>query len=536
MYRDYKVEGNRLIVSFDHADGGLVVAETRTNATGKPDTGATGFANPKVIENGADQVKLFYLCGADRVWHPAKVVLDGDKAVLTADGVKEPRGVSYGTGGIGFLPNLYNKALLPMTPFIVYDRQLVTAETWPDSPMKIAGVELDPSEGGVLYEYRKMPILAVQFRDHAVLQADQPITFWGSAVHDWGYEAKGEAVIHFSFAGVEKAIPVTPGMTEWEATVPAMKASAEPKTLKVTLTIDGELAHERVVQGIVIGDVFYVAGAVEQGQGEAADGPVRVMVRKAKRTKFPKPSRYSVCVSTTPGNRFAAEWKNADSGLAAELGKRIHEKSGRPVGIVLMGGAELELKHWVGFDQLEMAPSLMADYEDLAAVRPGNRFYDANVRRYLDAWKSYWGKYIPEMIATKRVPDGVPWGSYPTMGATVTSDAAESYNIMVHPFSKSVFKGVVFVAGEPMVAADLGALFGEQFAALAASWKETFGGEPQFFYTAPDKALAPKLSAPKDVKATAIETKAWLVGGGKKAAPPAEAISALADAVAKGLE
>ena len=88
----------------------------------------------------------FTLAGADRVWHPARMKIDGYKVVVTSPGVKKPRGVSYGTGGIGFQPNLYNRALLPTTPFIYFDNKLVTSETWPDEKLKVAGaieVELD---------------------------------------------------------------------------------------------------------------------------------------------------------------------------------------------------------------------------------------------------------------------------------------------------------------------------------------------------------------------------------------------------------
>ena len=133
--------------------------------------------------------------------------IDGDKVIVSSPEVKAPRGVSYATGGVGFQPNLYNKALLPMTPFIYYDNKLVTSKDWPDDPIKIAGVKPDPNAGGLLDEYRKMPLLSTQFRDNAVLQADTPITFWGSAIHDWGYEAKGKAVIKFSFNGIEKDHP-----------------------------------------------------------------------------------------------------------------------------------------------------------------------------------------------------------------------------------------------------------------------------------------------------------------------------------------
>ncbi|NIP93344.1 MAG: hypothetical protein GWO24_07770, partial [Akkermansiaceae bacterium] len=249
MFKAYTVEGERLIVEFEHAEGGLVVAETGTDSRG-------GIANPTLVPNGDDQVKLFYLADGERVWHRASMRIDGSRVIVSAAGVKSPRGVSYGTGGIGNQPNLYNKALLPATPFIYYDHKLVTSESWPDKKLEVAGVAIDPDTVGKVAEWSKMPLLSTQFRDNAVLQAGVPITFWGSVLHDYGYEAEGEAVVKFSFNGIEKTIPVNadsrhiveigPGQSryptsarEWRVTVPAMEASAGPKTLKVRFEIDG---------------------------------------------------------------------------------------------------------------------------------------------------------------------------------------------------------------------------------------------------------------------------------------------------------
>ena len=47
MFKSYKVKGDKVIVEFDHAEGGLVVAETGTNATGKRRRTSTGFADPE---------------------------------------------------------------------------------------------------------------------------------------------------------------------------------------------------------------------------------------------------------------------------------------------------------------------------------------------------------------------------------------------------------------------------------------------------------------------------------------------------------
>ncbi|MCE9519066.1 MAG: hypothetical protein K8R87_05895 [Verrucomicrobia bacterium] len=534
MFKSYTVAGDKVTVEFDFAQGGLVVGETGTNAAGK-EKGATGFSDPKIIENGENKVTLFYVADENRVWYPACLKIDGDKVVVTSPKVKSPRGVAYATGGVGFVPNLYNRALLPMTPFIYYDNKLVTRKTWPDDPVKIDGVTPDLSKAGLLDEYRKMPLLSTQFVNNAVLQAGVPVTIWGSAIHDWGYEAKGKAEIKFSFAGIEKTIPVTPGMKEWQVTVPPMAASAEPKTLKVVFTINGEVAHQRVCENIVIGDVWYVASPylnAPPGDKATDSSVVRVMTRKSKRASDPRPSRFSISVSTAPDNRFASVWEDAKGDLAGMLGRKLAAKTGKPVGIIFMqsaGGKDGEdppLKSWISADALNQAPSLMEDYKNVMANFPGNPYYDANVQRYLADWKKYWSDYIPAMIATKKVPDGAAWGTFPTLAdAYKKSEASQSYNIMVHSFTPASFKGIIFLGSQKMVEADQGASYGAELTVLANNWKDKFGGaDPLFFYTLPSKTLAPKISPPAGIKgrSTALEIDHWLTS---------EQISRLIDSV-----
>jgi sialate O-acetylesterase len=513
MFKSYKVEGDKLIVEFDFAEGGLVVGETETSTSSKY-KGPLAHGDPNVIAGGDDKVTLFYIADKDRVWHKAKMKIDGDKVVLTAPGVSEPRGVAYACNGVASLPNLYNHAMLPMTPFIYYDHKLVTKAAWPDDPIKVAGVTPDPASGGIMAEYRKMPLLSTQFRDNAVFQAGVPVTFWGSAVHDWGYEAKGKAVIKFSFAGIEKTVPVTPGMREWRVTVGPMEASADPKTLKVVFEIDGQVAHEREYKNIVVGDVWYVAAPDRQkAAASKGDGMVRVMGRHAKRSTSSHPSRFSVSVSTNPqDNRYASEWENADGGFAGALGQAIAARTGKPVGIIYMDGDALELKQWISYDWLKQAPSLMDDYKQLAGVNPGNPYYDANVRRHIADWKKYWSESVPQMMATKRLMNGAAWGSYPSLSASVTTNAAEAYNVLVHSFGPGSFKGIVFLCGPSMCGKDRGANYGEQLSVLANCWKDWFAcPDPYFFYTIPSKTLAAKITQPQGIKgkSTAFEIDGW---------------------------
>ncbi|PAW65409.1 MAG: hypothetical protein B9S38_15390, partial [Verrucomicrobiia bacterium Tous-C4TDCM] len=431
--------------------------------------------------------------------------------------VKSPRGVSYGTGGIGFRPALYNSSLLPAAPFIEYDHKPVTSATWPDQPMKIAGLEIDPNSVGRVNDYRKMPLLSSQFRDNAILQADMPLAIFGSAVVWPGYppDYEGKAEIRFEFAGVQQVIPVTKDMQEWTITVPAMPASKEPKTLRVSFHIDGELIHERVCKNILIGDVWYVASPSVKNTAafeiEKSDHPVRVMDRKAKRASAPQPARFSVSTSYDPNTRFSSLWEDATTDFASAIGHRLAKKSGRPTGIIHMTGDDVPLASWIRFEHLAHAPSLKSDYENLAQLQPGNEIYDSNVRRYIGAWKSYWKDFIPQMIATRAVPNGEPWGTFPQLAGEVTSKASETHNVCASSFIPGSFKGIIFLPAPASVARDQGASFAAEMSALANGFIADFGGKVTFLHTIPGKQLAPQITAPASIKGDhrSIEISNW---------------------------
>jgi sialate O-acetylesterase len=542
MFKSYKIEGDKLIIEFDHAEGGLVVAGTAYHALEGHDD-STGFADPKVIPNGDDQVKLFFLAGEDRVWHPAKMKLDGGKVIVTSPGVKSPRGVSYATGEVGFQPNLYNKALLPMTPFIYFDHEMVTSKTWPDEKLKIAGETIDPATVGKAYDYRKMPLLSVQFRDDAVFQAGKPVTIWGSTRQhgEWQKEPEqGDCKVHFEFgpeagpAAIKEVIAVTPEMAEWKVTLPPTEAGPKPHTLKVHFTIDGEMVHERTIKGIVFGDVWYVAappGKFKLPEVKPSGRIVRMLANESNRDRGPNPSRFSICTSRTPrykeangkwSNRLAAYWKDAE-GPAAALGHHLAAKSGGPVGIIYMQTkTDAALKNWIAPNFLKDAPSLMDDYKSVGGQYYDNPHYLANVRRYIAEWQTYWNESIPAMMKTRAVPDGSTWGTYPSPDPQVgDSEATWTYNVHVHCFTPAALSGIVFLTGESMVAGDQGANFGPEMAALAKSFKTRFtlwqkDGDIPLIYTVPGKSLAPRITRPQGIsrKSTAVELNDWQDLGG----------------------
>ncbi len=532
MFKSYSVDGNKVIVELDHAEGGLVVAGTAYNAIERHDD-STGYAEPKIIPNGDGRVKLFFLAGEDRLWHPAKMKIDGTRLIVSSPAVPRPLGVSYGTGEIGFQPNIYNRALLPLTPFIYFDHQRVTSNTWPDEKLKVAGEVIDPATVGKVYEYRKMPLLSVQFRNDAVFQADQPVTVWGSTRNfgEWQSEPEaGECKVHFEFGDIRKTIDVTPDLAEWQVTLPPMKAGPKPHTLKVSFTIDGEKVHERVVTGIVFGDVWCVVvpvGKFKVPKVEPSGQIVRMIENQSNRDGRNSPSRFSICVSRTPrvmgkdgrwNNRLAAYWKDAN-GLAAAIGHNIAAKTGRPVGILFLKSKKpIPLKNWFAPSFLKDAPSLIEDYKTVGSQYFDNPYYIANVRRYISEWQAYWEQHIPEMMETGSVPDGSSWGQIPSPKPQVAdSTATFEYNVYAHCFTPTSLSGILFLTGESMAGEGQGVHFGSEMSALANSFKARFNlgkdeADIPFFYTMPNQTLSPNRTLPKGIRgqSTAVELEDWL--------------------------
>ncbi|MBN1555028.1 MAG: 9-O-acetylesterase [Phycisphaerae bacterium] len=91
MYKDMKREGNKIRLSFEHVNGGLIA---------KGDKSPVGFAIAG--ENGKF------------VWADAKI--DGETVLVWSDKVAEPKAVRYAWGNNPAC-NLYNKADLPAVPF-----------------------------------------------------------------------------------------------------------------------------------------------------------------------------------------------------------------------------------------------------------------------------------------------------------------------------------------------------------------------------------------------------------------------------------
>ncbi|MBR1932828.1 MAG: sialate O-acetylesterase, partial [Prevotella sp.] len=99
MYKDYTIDGHKVMVSFTHADG----------LTAKD-----------------DQLREFCIAGSDHVWHNAQArIVSQDKVEVWSDEVKYPVAVRY-LWQDNPEATLYNAAGLPANPFRTDDWPLLS--------------------------------------------------------------------------------------------------------------------------------------------------------------------------------------------------------------------------------------------------------------------------------------------------------------------------------------------------------------------------------------------------------------------------
>src|SRR4051812_17187213 len=99
------------------------------------------------------------------------------------------------------------------------------------------------------------PLLHPLFCDHAVLQRDVAVPVWG-----W---TQPKAKVAVSFGGrTQTAVAGTDG--KWSVTLKPMHASAEPRTLTVTSSAEGQSA---TAEDILVGDVWLCSGQSNMEMG-----------------------------------------------------------------------------------------------------------------------------------------------------------------------------------------------------------------------------------------------------------------------------
>ena len=102
IYQSIKVDDNKIILTFTHTSSGLLVKDKY------------GY------------IKGFEIAGADKHFHYAKAMVEGNKIIVFADGVTIPVAVRYNWADDASEGNLFNKDLFPAAPFRTDDWEGIT--------------------------------------------------------------------------------------------------------------------------------------------------------------------------------------------------------------------------------------------------------------------------------------------------------------------------------------------------------------------------------------------------------------------------
>ena len=103
MYRQMKVEGAKVRLSFDHLGGGLMVGKKEGRC--------------EAVEDKEGKLARFAVAGGNKVWQWAEARIEGDSVIVWSDKIPEPVAVRYAYSWNPAGANLYNRAGLPACPF-----------------------------------------------------------------------------------------------------------------------------------------------------------------------------------------------------------------------------------------------------------------------------------------------------------------------------------------------------------------------------------------------------------------------------------
>lgn len=92
IYRSFRIEGNKVIISFDHVGGGL-------------------------ISGNGEELDHFAIAGADKKFRWGKAIIEDNTVVVWNEDIPDPVYVRYAWADNPAFANLYNKEGLPASPF-----------------------------------------------------------------------------------------------------------------------------------------------------------------------------------------------------------------------------------------------------------------------------------------------------------------------------------------------------------------------------------------------------------------------------------
>lgn len=510
IFKSYTVTGNRVRVQFEQRGPGesLMVASKGMQADMKDDPNA--YVEP-AKETPGQPLRHFRVCGKDRVWHAADVVIQGHEVVVTSKAVTNPIGVQYAYSASPIGANLYNRAGLPATPFAYIRGKQFFKED--DAAIMAA----EKAEAERRYSPKPSLLPSSLLRDHGVMQRDKPVPIWGHGVP--GTE------ITVTFGGQTKKTTVGK-YEQWGVRLEPMPASRQGRDLEI-MASDGD---RKTIKDMVVGDVWVMTGTQQltsQFAVSTRDKPAEMpkalpLVREfrlktnARRFKTPRKRRLEI-----GGGKYVASWRaavfdeaNKDTSMVAYHFASEIAQPHVPVGIVTLGADNPPIT-WVSYESMQTAKGFETQRDDLNLAYPNTEACKDAVKQYIETVKQYNQNVAVLLMAGKTLPADMasqapafPQPFY-NQWSNETETATHTYNFCISPITPYAVRGVVWIPGEKNMGQDV-SRYAAALEAYAHSLAQTYGQDKvRFVYAHPSADLVKGVTEPGIPHGTRADLQAW---------------------------
>lgn len=247
------------------------------------------------------------------------------------------------------------------------------------------------------------------FRDHMVLQRDQPIPVWGT-------DAPG-ATVTVAFANQKKSATVSAD-GKWRVNLDPLKPSFESRTMTVA---SSSAPTAMAIADVVVGEVWICSGQSNMQMGVGAVPEIKALIPLATNIRS---FRVKNTVAFTEQATCDGEWiaQHPDSAVAFAFAHFLEQAAKMPVGIILASWGSSSLEAWMPRDLTATVPhfkTTMAEFDADTATQD-------RIKATLNGPKPWSG---PEDIFLRQQPNIL-------------------FNAMMKPLAPYACRGLVWYQGE----------------------------------------------------------------------------------------
>lgn len=303
------------------------------------------------------------------------------------------------------------------------------------------------------------------FKDHMVLQRDQPIPVWGLA--EAGHE------INVKFADQTK-ITKADKNGRWKVVLNPLPASIDPRILRVS----GQSTV--VVRNVLVGEVWLCSG--QSNMAMTVKG-VAGAEKEMAAADFPQIRMFFVqsFTATTPQEQCQGVWQACSprtianfSAAAYFFGRELHQTLKVPVGLINSSVGGTTIESWTSMEAMQKEPQLQPLLKRWQ--QDVDLFEKPDNRAKNDASKKQWQDAAKAALAAKKPAPRQP--AYVGSDPLNPNRPGNLFNGKIAPLIPFAMRGVIWYQGESN--AGNGPLYAIQLPLMIRDWRTRWGAEMPF--------------------------------------------------------